>query len=507
MMLTTMCRSLRYAVLFLASLGIGIASAGDQPQWGQRDTRNMVSAEQGLPSRFDPKTGHNIKWVAELGTETHSTPVVAGGRIYIGTNNGVPRDARQRGDRGVLMCFREKDGQFLWQLVVPKREEDPYYDWPNSGISSPATVEGNRVYLVSNRGEVLCLDALGMTNGNDGPFLDEARHMAPSGTAPVEPGTSDADIIWVFDLVSGAGIWSHDAAHSSILIHGPYLYLNTGTGVDNTHRRIRTPDAPSLVVIEKATGRLVARDEEHIAPQIFHSTWSSPSFATVRGQALVFFAGGDGIIYAFEALTNSPPAGEVLKLKKVWQFDPDPTAPKENVHRYNSNRGEGPSNVYGMPVFDHGRIYVAGGGDVFWGKNQAWIKCIDAARTGDITSTGQLWSQPLIRHTLCTPAVAHGLVFVADCGRALHCLDADTGAPYWSEEVDGEVWASPLVADGKVYLGTRRGDFWVLAASRTKKVLDHVQFGDPISATATAANGALYVATMTHLYAIQKQGK
>ena len=78
---------------------------------------------------------------------------------------------------------------------------------------------------------------------------------------------------------TGAGIWSHDAAHSSILIHGDYLYLNTGTGVDNTHRRIRTPDAPSLVVLDKRTGRLVARDDEHIAPNIFHSTWSSPSLA------------------------------------------------------------------------------------------------------------------------------------------------------------------------------------------------------------------------------------
>jgi len=50
--------------------------------------------------------------------------------------------------------------------------------------------------------------------------------------------------------------WSHDGAHSSILIRGDHLYLNTGTGVDNTHRKIRTPDAPSLVVLDKHTGKL-----------------------------------------------------------------------------------------------------------------------------------------------------------------------------------------------------------------------------------------------------------
>jgi outer membrane protein assembly factor BamB len=133
-------------------------------------SRNMVSNERGLPSEFDPRTGENIKWSVELGTESHSSPVVAGGRVYIGTNNGHPRDPKHQGDRGVLMSFEEKTGQFLWQLVVPKRDEDVYFDWPQSGICSPVTVEDDRVYIVSNRGEVLCLDAHGMADGNQGPF-------------------------------------------------------------------------------------------------------------------------------------------------------------------------------------------------------------------------------------------------------------------------------------------------------------------------------------------------
>jgi outer membrane protein assembly factor BamB len=494
-------------VLTVASLVLGgrpqRSEAGDQPQWGEAWSRNLVSAERGLPESFDPKSGRNMKWAARLGTEAHSTPVVAGGRVYIGTNNGEPRDPRQQGDRGVLMCFDEKDGRFLWQLVVPKRVEDPYYDWPNSGISSPATVEGDRVYVVSNRGEVMCLDAAGLANGNDGPYRDEGRHMTPADAPPLEPGPADADVLWVFDLTAGAGIWSHDAAHSSILIDGPFLYLNSGTGVDNTHRRIRTPDAPSLVVLEKATGRLVARDDEHIAPRIFHSTWASPSLGRIGGRRLIFFAGGDGVVYAFEPIGATPPAGEVLKLKKVWQFDIDPDAPKENVHKYNSNRGESPSNIYGMPVVVNDRVYVAGGGDVFWGKNQAWLKCVDATRTGDITRAGEVWSYPLVRHTLSTAAVHDGLVFVSDCGRLVHCVDAASGKPYWTHELQGEMWASPMVADGKVFIGTRRGDFWIFAASKEKKVLGTVELVSPISATAVAANGVLYVTTMSHLYAVQ----
>lgn len=505
---------------------------GDQPQWGQAWSRNMVSGEIGLAESFDPRTGSNVQWSAELGTETHSTPVVAGGRVYIGTNNGQPRDPKHRGDRGVLMCFDEATGSFLWQLVVPKREEDPYFDWPHSGISSPVTVEGDRVYLVSNRGEVMCLDARGLADGNAGPYRDEGAHMTPppgSGVPPkpvpgadirprppaappygdaLTPGTNDADIVWILDLPSQAGIWPHDGAHSSILVRGDFLYLNTATGVDNTHKGIRAPEAPSLVVVDKKSGRLVARDGEHIAPDIFHCTWSSPSLGRVGGRDLIFFAGGNGVVYAFEPVDLDPvreaAAGAAPgSLKRVWRFDFDPSAPKGDIHAYLSNRREGPSNIYGMPVYFRDRVLVAGGGDVFWGKTEAWLKCIDATGSGDITAGGLVWSFPLQKHVMSTPAVHDGLVYIADCGRAFHCLDLETGKPCWTEEIRGDAWASPLVADGRVYLGTRSGTFYVFAAGREKKVLAVVELGDPVSATATAANGALYVATMRRLYKVR----
>lgn len=503
------------------------AFAADQPQWGEAWSRNMVSKERGLPDSFDPKTGHNIKWKAKLGTQAHSTPIVAKGRIYIGTNNGEPRDPKHAGDRGVLMCLDEKTGRLLWQLVVPKRDEDAYMDWPNMGMSSTATVERDRVYLVDNRGAVVCLDAKGLTNGNDGPFRDEAAYMTPPSTAGspprqvigaetrpeplrppadgklLEPGPLDADILWKFDLVADAGIWPHDAAHSSILIHGNYLYLNTASGVDNTHKRIRAPDAPSLIVLDKRTGQLIARDDEHIGPSIFHNTWSSPSLARVNGRPLIFFCGGNGVVYGFKPVTANPPSGEMLKLEKVFQFDCDPAAPKMDVHKFNSNRRESPSNIFGLPVYLRDRLYVAGGGDLWWGKNEAWLKCVDATKTGDITTNGLVWSYPLEKHVMATPAVQDGLVFIADCGRTFHCVDAKTGQRLWTHAIKGEAWASALVADGKVFLGTRSGSFYVFAASRTKKVLAELELGNPISATATAANGVLYIATMSDLLAVQ----
>jgi outer membrane protein assembly factor BamB len=511
------------AVLLCVSSLPSAAWSGDQAQWGQAFTRNMVSAETGLVDSFDPATGKNIRWAVPLGSQTWSTPVVAQGRVFIGTNNDVPRDPRHKGDRSVLLCLDEKDGHLLWQLVCPKLGTDIYLDWPRAGMCSPPTVEGNRVYFITNRNEAVCLDIEGQANGNDGPYRDEGRHMTANrrtslvargstlvpqdandetGTLDVTP--MDADIIWLFDIPRQAGTWPHDGAHGSMLIDGDFLYVNTCNAVDNTHRRIRCPDGPSLIVLDKKTGRLVARDYEGIGPRIFHSTWSCPALGVVNGRKLIFFCGGDGVVYAFDPLQTTPPDGKVESLKRVWRFDCDPTGPKENVSQYLRNREQSPSNIKSTPVFFNNRVYVTVGGDIWWGKNQAWLKCIAAAKEGDITATGLIWSCDLKEHCCSTPSVRDGLVYVADCGRQIYCIDAETGKVCWTQDAKGDIWASTLVADGKIYIGTNRGDFWILAAGREKKVLSTLRLDSAISSTAIAANGVVYVATMTKLYALQK---
>lgn len=490
-------------VLFAITLATGLGLAADRPQWGEWQTRNMVSDEKGLPAEFDPETGKNVKWSVPLGTQTHSSPVIAKGRILIGTNNGEPRDPRHEGDRGVLMCLDGKDGHLHWQLVVPKLAEKRFSDWPRTGICSPATVDGKRVYVVSNRGEVLCLDLHGQTNGNDGPFLDEGRHMAPPGSDPMKVTKRDADILWVTDVRRKAGVHQHDAAHCSILVDGDLLYLCTSVGVSDDHRSLVTPEAPSLIVLDKNTGRPVATDTEKMGRNTIHCTWSSPALGTIGDRRLIFFGGGDAVCYAFKALPGPPDDRAVRSLERVWRFDCDPDAPKEDIMRFQDNRRVGPSTIIGMPVFVDGRVYVAAGGDFWHGKPQCWLKCIDASGTGDITETGELWSCPLSRHCMSTPAIADGLAFIGDCGGTVHCIDIKTGKPLWTHRARGEIWASPLVADGKVYVGTRSGEFLVFAATREEKLLSRTSL-EPINGTPAPANGALYVASAERLYAIKK---
>lgn len=498
MLTEKMLSKLLIPTLIFGLIAISAVYADDQPQWGQRYSRNMVSDETGLPESFDPATGKNIKWIADLGTETYSTPVVSGGRVLIGTNNNIPRDPRHKGDRGVLFCLDEKDGSLCWQLVVPKLIPDLYRDWPRSGICSPATVEGDKVYIVSNRGEVMCLDLNGLANGNDGPYRDEARHMTPQKAEPLELSKTDADIIWLFDIRNSAGVHQHDGAHSSILLHGQYLYVNTSNGINDKHKFIPAPDAPSLIVLDKRTGRIVAQDNEQIGPRIFHCTWSSPALGEVNGRPLVFFCGGDGICYTFDTLNPTSQLQQLQKITNIWKYDCDPESPKENVHRFMRNRNKSPSNIKSMPVFHEDRLYITHGGDIWWGKEQSWLKCVDAK------NSRELWSYELSKgHCCSTPSVHEGLIFVADCEGYIHCVDAKTGKAYWTHDIENEIWASTLVADGKVYIGTRRGNFWIFAANRNKKIISSIKLDSPINGSPVAANGVLYIATMKKLYAVK----
>jgi len=519
------------AVLLLATCPAQAGtSGGDWPQWGGSNDRNMVCHTSGLPESFqpgrkrpgggiDPTTTRRVLWTARLGSGTYGNPTVAGGRVFVGTDDLTagedPRFKRTRG--GIVKCFDEKTGRLLWQLIVPQRTELPrpmFFSHQHLGICSSPTVDGDRVYLISSKGEVLCLDVHGQADGNDGPFRDEGRYMAGEGTQPVELKPQDGDIIWLYDPLVELGVCVHDAASCSPLVVGEFVYTGTSNGVDSPHTTVLAPDAPSLIVLDKHTGRLVATDGEKIGHRLYHAQWSSPSSGVVNGRQLIFFGGGDGVCYAFEAI-QAPPEQPVT-LTKVWSYDCNPPHYKfrdgkpipyydgdRRKNRGNKNDGKyvGPSQIIATPVFHDNRVYVPLGQDPAHGRGKGMLHCIDARLTGDITERGQLWTYDGMDRSISTVAVAGGLVYAPDIAGRLHCLDAENGKCYWVYETGAETWASPLVADGKVYLGTKR-NFFIFAAGRQAKVLAEIRLGAPTYTSAIAANGALYVSSQQYLWAV-----
>src|SRR5688572_28174319 len=445
---------------------------GNWPMWGGTPDRNMISNMKGLPSSWDVATKKNVKWVAGLGSQSYGNPVVAGGMVFVGTNNELLRDPKQAGDRGVLMAFRESDGEFLWQHTHAKLESGRANDWPFQGVASSPLVEGERLYYVSNRGVVFCLDIQGFRDKeNDGAVKDEKL-----------VAQTDADVIWSFDMMEQVGSYPHNLSNSSPVMWGNTLYVSTSNGQDESHVNVPSPKAPSIIAIDKNNGDLLWEDNS-VQDKILHGQWSTPAVGTIDGVVQVVSAQGDGWVRGYEAASG----------KKLWEFD---TNPKNSVWPRTRNE------VIGTPVIVGNRVYIANGQDPEHGEGVGHFYAIDATKRGDITTSGMVWHFDKIRRSISTAAVADGLVYISDFSGFLHCLDANTGQLVWTHDVFGSVWGSPFIVDGKVYLGDEDGDIVVMAHGKEKKVLAENNMGSAVYGTVVPAHGALIINNRSQLFSL-----
>jgi outer membrane protein assembly factor BamB len=120
------------------------------------------------------------------------------------------------------------------------------------------------------------------------------------------------------------------------------------------------------------------------------------------------------------------------------------------------------------------------------------------------TNGGKTPEQDRMHRSICTVAVADGLVFVPDFSGYLHCLDAKTGRQYWAHNLDAQVWGSPLVADGKVYVVDGNGMVSIFEVGKEKKLIAQHDMGTSVFGTPVFANGTLFILSMQRLFAIQE---
>jgi outer membrane protein assembly factor BamB len=420
------------------------------------------------------KTKKNVKWVAALGSQTYGNMVVAGGKVFVGTNNEGLRDPTIKGDKGVVMAFRESDGEFLWQMVHDKLTSGRVNDWPYQGVASSPLVEGDRVYYVSNRAELLCLDTEGFRDKeNDGPVKDEKL------TRDV-----DGDIVWKFDMMDEVGSQPHNLANSSPVVWGDLIFVSTSNGQDESHVNVPSPKAPAIIAVNKKTGKL-AWEDNSVFDKILHGQWASVTVGKVGDTVQAIMGQGDGWIRGYDAMTG----------KKLWEFD---TNPKDSV--WPKTRNELISTAV---VYDN-LVYISNGQDPEHGEGVGHMYAIDGTKRGDITKTGMVWHYDKIRRSISTPAIKDGILYQADFSGFIHALDAKTGTPFWTHDVFAAVWGSPMIIDDKLYLGDEDGDVVILQAGKTKKVISEINMGSSVYSTPVPANGALYIANRNQLYALKE---
>ncbi len=522
--------------------------SGDWAQWGGSSLRNNTPNATGIPTTWeiggiDRESGEwqkedslNIKWAARLGNQSYGNPVVANGQVYLGTNNGSGYIKRypSETDLGCLLCFSEVDGRFLWQHSSEKL--DRVHDWPHVGVCCAPCTEGKRLWFVTNRGEVRCLDTEGFRDGeNDGPYKNEANE-----------NEDEADVVWVFDMMKELDVSQHNMASCSVTIYGDLLFVNTANGVDDDDITLSSPSAASFICLDKNTGKIHWTDNRP-NENVLHGQWSSPAAGVIGGVAQVIFAGGDGWVYSFEATKGADKKGKLL-----WKFDGNPKESKWVLG------GRGTRNsIIATPVIHNGLVYVAMGQDPAHGEGVGHLWCIDATKRGDVSAElavtakdhkpiphkriqavvaelgeeaipnpnsavvwahsesdrngdGKVKFEETMHRSCGTVAIKDNLLFISDFSGLFHCLDAKTGKVHWVYDMLASAWGSPLIVDGHVYVGDEDGDVSVFKLSADPEVAmddgephSEINMENSVYSTPIVANGTLFISNRSHVFAIE----
>jgi hypothetical protein len=535
----------------LAKLKVG---PKDWPQWGGWSGKNNTPDGKNIPIEWDVDDGTNIKWSVKLGSQTYGNPVISNGKVYVGTNNSAGHLKRYPSnvDLGCLLCFDEKTGEFLWQHSSPKLSTGRVHDWPLQGICCSPAIDGERLWFVTSRGEVRCLDTEGFRDDeNDGSFTSEPNE-----------NKDEADVIWVFNMMAKLKVSQHNMCSCSIAMVGDILLVNTSNGLDESHLNLPSPDAPSFIALDRNTGELLWSDKSPGA-NILHGQWSSPTVAEFNGQTQVIFAGGDGWVYSFD-----PKGDGDGNSKLLWKLDGNPKDSKWIL----GGRGTR-NNIIATPVIYDGNVYVAVGQDPEHGEGVGHVWCIDPNKRGDVSSTlakgkdgkiipprrlqnvdteegekielnpnsavvwhytkvdtdgnGKFAFEETMHRTIGTAAIKNDLLFISDFSGLFHCMDAKTidekttnddgthpPVQYWKYDMFAAAWGSPLIVDGKVYIGDEDGDIAIFNMSSDPEVampdeepIVEINVGNAVYSSPIVANDTLYIANKSTLYAIASEAE
>ena len=496
----------------------------DWPQWAGSTLRNSVT-DQDIPTDWDVLSGKNIKWSVELGSETYGNPVVANGKVYVGTNNGAGYLERYPSnvDLGVLLCVNEKDGEFLWQHSSEKLPQGRVNDWPQQGICCAPLVDGDRLWYVTSRGHVTCLDTEGFHDGeNDGDQSEKFTNK------------QEADVVWSYDMMAKLKVFQHNMCSCSVTCAGDLLFVNTSNGVDEEHH-IPEPDAPSFLCMNRNTGEVLWSDNTP-GQNILHGQWSSPGYAVIDGVEQVLFGGGDGWVYSFAA------KGENGKSKLLWKFDCNPKS-----SYYEASGSATRNHIIATPVVYDRLVYVAVGEDPEHGEGGGHLWCIDPTKRGDVSPTivynksapdkpiahkrmqalveedgdfektnpnsAAVWHyvgadpeefETTMHRTCGMVAIKDDILFIADFSGVFHCLDAKSGKPYWTYDMFAASWASPLIVNDLVYISDEDGDISIFKVAKEQDMLTEINMDSAVYTTPVAANNTLFISNRNRLFAIQE---
>ena len=395
-----MTRPFLSAILFVSASPLW---AGDWPQFRGPGGR-AVSNETGLPDRWSET--ENIRWKAELPGGGVSSPVIAGGRVYITASS----EYRQR--RLHVLCFDASTGAKLWERQLASTASTMCH--PKTSMAAPT------------------------------PAADDRHVYALFATGDLAAFNRDGDLLWYRALRRDyPDITNQVGLAASPVLAGETLLLPLENAGDSF-----------ALGVEVKTGR-----NRWKVPRRRDINWVTPLVIRYQGKTAALFQTAREIT-AYDVGTGA----------KLWSYEGD-------------KLGSVPS-----PLAVNDLIIVPGTPSV-------------AVRPSEGDKPEVVWKSSKLAAAYASPLVYKGRIY-AMTGIGVTCLDATTGEEIWRERLGQGFSASPVVADGKLYVAKEEGDTSVVQLGDTPKILANNKLEGPLLATPAIANGAIYLRTEKRLYCI-----
>ena len=449
-----------YVTCSLALAAFFSMSSADGGDWLRfRGPNGAGIAEESASTPVRWSDTENLKWKIKLPGPGSSSPIVVGDRVFVTSwsGYGVSRDepGEQTALRRHLSCFDRDSGKELWtKTVEPYLPEDTYGGmFAEHGYASHTPVsDGERVFVFYGKSGALAYDLEG-----------NKLWQRSVGTE------------------SGARGWGSSSS--------PILYKNLLIVT-------ATAESEAIVALDKATGEEVWRQEA----EGFNSVWGTPILVEVDDQRTDLVIAVPGEIWGINPSTS----------KLRWYCE-----------------ALGTNSFCSSVVTKDGVIYAvetgpSGGGGI----------AVRAGGSGDVTESHVVW-QGRQSGRICSPLILDGKLYSFSRG-VMNCFDATTGDEVYQERLQasatradtaeestpsagrqgrrrrggGQDYASPVIADGKIYFTSRGGDTYVVKAGdefQQLAVNRVTSEREDFSATPAISRGELFIRSNKHLYCVAAQ--
>lgn len=420
------------------------ASAQEWPNW--RGSEATGATREKAPVTSWSPGGENLIW--KIPIEGRTTPILVKDRLFAivpagDVNNKVSIQER-------IVSVDAKTGKLVWEQFFNVFDSDIVQQrlgW-TAMVGDPET---GFVYAHLTGGEFVCFD-------RDGT-LKWKRSLTEE-----------------FGRISGYGGRLHTPIVDENRVIISFMSSNWGDHGKAAHRHL---------AMDKKTGEVLWWSTPGEAP--IDTTYAVPAIAVVDGKRMMIAPNGDGNVYGLLARTG----------EKVWTFKM-------------SKRGLNTS-----PVVSGNFVYVTNGEENLDSTEMGRVVCIDASKSGDITQSGEIWRVDGLKAGFASPSLANGRLYVVDNSANMFAIDAKTGKTLWQQNLGRVAKGSPVVtADGVIYFGEQNGVFHILKDEGDKCVsLDKDEFETPdktideIYGSPLVAGGRVYLMTRYNMYCLGTPGK